>query len=317
MMETKTVLPENHAIEMLITSRERDIGGFFVRRLLPYMSHRMVGPFVFFDHMGPAEFAPGVGMDVRPHPHTHLATVTYLFDGAIRHHDSLGSDQLIEPGAINYMTAGHGIVHSERTPEPLRSKGGRVNGIQCWVAVPVEVEDGNPSFSHHASATIPEVSLGRARARVLMGTAFGKSSPVPVQSNLFYVEVILPAGETLTVDEPDREAALYIVDGAVTLQGLTGDENEIPIEGYTMAVIRNGRGVRVKATRDTRLMVLGGESLGPRFLFWNFVASSQEKLDQAKRDYAGGPGSKRFPKVPGDTQEFIPLPEEPTRGTPL
>lgn len=320
MIESKTVLPAGHAIEMLITSRERDIGGFFVRRLLPYMSHRMVGPFVFFDHMGPAEFPPHVGMDVRPHPHTHLSTVTYLFEGAIRHHDSLGSDQLIEPGAINFMTAGHGIVHSERTPEPLRSQGGRMNGIQCWIAVPVETEDGAPAFSHHPASSIPDVQVGRARARVLMGTAFGTRSPVPVQSDLFYVEVLLPEGETLLVDEPAREAAIYVVDGSLTTRGLDGENKDdvVPLESYTMAVVRNGHRVELSARTDTRLMLLGGVSLGPRFLYWNFVASSKEKLEQAKRDYTGGPGSARFPKVPGDTQEFIPLPaEEPARGTPM
>ncbi len=315
MTESRIDLPENHAIEMLITSRERDIGGFSVRRLLPYMSHRMVGPFVFFDHMGPAEFEPGVGMDVRPHPHTHLSTVTYLFEGAIRHHDSLGSDQLIEPGAINYMTAGYGIVHSERTPEPLRSRGGKMNGIQCWIAVPTDVEDGEPAFSHHPAHTIPEVTLGKTKARVLLGSVLGVASPVPVQSDLFYAEVKIPKGATFTVDEPAREAAVYIVEGSVTARG--EEDNEVSLVGTTMAVIRNGRKLHLRALEDTHLMLLGGVSLGPRFLFWNFVASSQEKLDRAKRDYAGGPGSARFPKVPGDTQEFIPLPEEPKRGTPL
>ncbi len=301
-------LPEDHALEMLITSRERDIGGFFVRRILPYMSHRMVGPFVFFDHMGPAEFAPHVGMDVRPHPHTHLSTVTYLFEGAIRHHDSLGSDQIIEPGAINFMTAGHGIVHSERTPDPIRSSGGRINGIQCWLAIPEAVEDCAPAFSHHPAASLPEFTIGRGRYRLLMGSAFGHKSPVPVLSDLFYVEIVLPRGETLEINEPSREAAVYVVSGAVEADG-------VAVEPYTMAVLKNGRRLQFVAREDSRVMVLGGASLGPRFLYWNFVASSKEKLEQAKRDYASGPGSTRFPKVPGDTQEFIPLPDEPARGT--
>jgi redox-sensitive bicupin YhaK (pirin superfamily) len=234
-----------------------------------------------------------------------------LFDGAIRHHDSLGSDQLIEPGAINYMTAGHGIVHSERTPEPLRSKGGKMNGIQCWIAVPETVEDAAPAFSHHPSDSIPEISLGDVKARVLLGSVFGAKSPVPVQSDLFYAEIKMPPDSTLVIDEPAREAAFYIVEGEVD-----ADLGQ-PLSSATMAVIRNGRRLEIKATTETHLMLLGGASLGPRFLFWNFVASSKEKLEQAKRDYANGPGTQRFPKVPGDTQEFIPLPDEPTRGTPL
>jgi len=329
LIESKTTLHDGHAIEMLITSRERDIGGFYVRRILPYMSHRMVGPFVFFDHMGPADFAPHVGMDVRPHPHTHLSTVTYLFEGAIRHHDSLGSDQIIEPGAINFMTAGHGIVHSERTPEPLRSKGGRMNGIQCWIAIPEDVEDCAPAFSHHPAASLPEFKIGRGTYRLLMGEAFGHKSPVPVLSDLFYVEVVLPRGETLTINEASREAAVYVVDGSVDATGSQSNaaasansasrevdaKLEVKVEAFTMAVLRNGHRADFIASEDSRLMVLGGASLGPRFLYWNFVASSKEKLEQAKRDYAGGPGSARFPLVPGDAQEFIPLPAEPARGT--
>jgi redox-sensitive bicupin YhaK (pirin superfamily) len=312
MIESKSVLPADHPLEMLITSRERDIGGFFVRRLLPYMSHRMVGPFVFFDHMGPADFAPHVGMDVRPHPHIHLSTVTYLFEGAIRHHDSLGSDQIIEPGAINLMTAGHGIVHSERTPEPLRSTGGKMNGIQCWIAVPTETEDGPPSFSHHPATSLPEFFVGRGSYKLLLGSAFDHTAPVPVQSDLFYLEVKLPKGERLTIIERTREAAVYVVSGRLSAAGA-----EVP--AYTMAILKDGAELDFVAEEDSRVMVLGGVTLGARFLFWNFVSSSQAGIDQAKRDWANGPGElrSRFPKVPGDDQEFIPLPQEPTRGTPL
>jgi redox-sensitive bicupin YhaK (pirin superfamily) len=303
--EAPSALPPDHFLEMLITSRERDIGGFFVRRLLPFLSHRMVGPFVFFDHMGPAEFAPNVGMDVRPHPHIHLATVTYLFEGSIRHHDSLGSDQFIEPGAINLMTAGHGIVHSERTPDSLRKSGGRMNGIQCWIAVPAENEDGQPSFAHHPSTSLPEFRLGGGSYKLLLGSAFGHSSPVSVQSDLFYVEVRLPRGETLKIHEVSREAAVYVVSGRLLS---LGDAEGVAIDTYTMAIIKNGAAAEFKAEEESRVMVLGGVSLGQRFLFWNFVSSSQENIDQAKRDWAAGPGSARFPKVHGDDQEFIPLP---------
>lgn len=309
MIETRTTLPPEHPLEMLITSRERDIGGFFVRRLLPYMSHRMVGPFVFFDHMGPAEFAPGVGMDVRPHPHIHLATVSYLFEGAIRHHDSLGSDQIIEPGAINLMTAGHGIVHSERTPEPLRSKGGRMNGIQCWIAVPEENQDGAPAFSHHPASTLPEFKIGDGSYKLLMGTAFGHTSPVPLQSDLFYLEVKLPRGEKLVINEPMREAAVYVVSGKLSA-------DDIAIDGYTMAIIKDDQAVQFTAESDSHVMILGGATLGPRVLFWNFVSTSEQAIEEAKKEWRKGPGiSKRFHTIPGDDQEFIPLPEEPARGT--
>lgn len=307
--------PEESPLEMLIASRERDLGGFSVRRILPYMTHRLVGPFVFFDHMGPAEFPPHVGMDVRPHPHIHLATVTYLFEGAIRHHDSLGSDQVIEPGAINLMTAGHGIVHSERTPDDLRASGGRMNGIQCWIALPTELEDCEPSFTHHPSKTLPEFQIGRASYKLLMGSAFAHTSPVPLKSDLFYVEAKVPKGESLTIGEPSREAAVYCVKGRLresTCATEFGDQ--------TMAVLKNGAHATFEALEDSHLMILGGAFLGPRFLYWNFVSSSQENIEAAKAEWAKGPGApgSRFPKVAGDESEFIPLPTEPApRGTPL
>ena len=314
MAESKNALPENSPLEMLITSRERDIGGFTVRRILPYMTHRLVGPFVFFDHMGPAEFAPHVGMDVRPHPHIHLATVTYLFEGAIRHHDSLGSDQVIEPGAINLMTAGRGIVHSERTPDALRASGGRMNGIQCWIALPSENENCAPAFSHHPADSLPEFKIGRGHYRLLMGEAYGHKSPVPLQSDLFYLDAKIPKGERLAINESSREAAVYVVKGRLqehVAKSEVGDQ--------TMAVVKNGHSADFTALDDTHVMILGGAFLGPRFLFWNFVSSKQESIEAAKRDWANGPGpaGSRFPKVEGDDSEFIPLPIEPARGTPL
>jgi redox-sensitive bicupin YhaK (pirin superfamily) len=289
-------------IELKITSRERDLGGFSVRRILPYATHRMVGPFIFFDHMGPAEFSPGQGMDVRPHPHIHLATVTYLFDGVIRHRDSLGSDQNIEPGAVNWMTAGHGIVHSERTPADFRATGGRMNGIQLWVALPDEHQNTEPSFHHHPSTTLPEFELGGVKLKLLLGKAFGHSSPAGIHSELFYLDSQFPAGSSLTIPAQGCELAVYVAQGKAQVES---EETE----AFTMVVAKAGEDLHVKATEASRIMILGGKPVGKRYLFWNFVSSSQENLEQAKSDWAAGPGSTRFPKVPGDDFEFIPLPE--------
>lgn len=297
----------------VIPSREKDLGGFSVRRVLPYASHRMVGPFIFFDHMGPAEFAPGEGMTVRPHPHIHLATVTYLFEGKIHHRDSLGSDQLIEPGAINWMTAGHGIVHSERSPDEQRKSGGRLNGIQLWVALPTHEENTAPSFVHHPAATLPEFELDGARLKLLLGSAFGRESPVKVHSDLFYLEVHLPQGRTLTVPGDGRASAAYLVSGQLN----AGDAN---LEPHSMAVGAAGEALCLTATESSHFMLLGGSPVGERFIYWNFVSSSKESMEQAKKEWAGGPGKAgtRFPKIPGDDQEFIPLPDDSlTPGTVL
>lgn len=291
-------------IDLVIPSREKDLGGFSVRRLLPYASHRMVGPFIFFDHIGPAEFAAGEGMTVRPHPHIHLATVTYLFEGKIHHRDSLGSNQLIEAGAINWMTAGYGIVHSERTPEELRKTGGRVNGIQCWVALPEEFQDVKPSFTHHASDTLPEFEIDRAKLKLLLGSAFGHTSPVRVHSDLFYLDVHLAKGNSLNLPCDGREGAVYLVSGKV-------DVGEVTLEPYTMAVGLIGEALTVKAHESSRLMLLGGRPVGERYIYWNFVSSSKDNLEKAKLAWAKGPGnSEQFPRIAGDDQEFIPLPPE-------
>lgn len=289
-------------IELMISSRERDLGGFSVRRILPYATHRMVGPFIFFDHMGPAEFAPGEGMDVRPHPHIHLATVTYLFDGVIHHRDSLGSDQNIEPGAVNWMTAGHGIVHSERTPPDFRASGGRMNGIQLWVALPEEHENTAPTFHHHPANTLPEFEENGVKLKLLLGKAFGHSSPVAIHSELFYLDARFPAGTSLTVPCQGCELAVYVASGEAEV------ENQVAPQ-FTMAVAKAGEDLHVKATKESRLMILGGRPVGKRHMFWNFVSSSAAQLDQAKIDWGNGPGNSRFPKVPGDDQEYIPLPE--------
>lgn len=292
----------NGNLQMIITSRSRDLGGFNVRRILPYATHRMVGPFIFFDHMGPAEFPPGEGLDVRPHPHINLATVTYLFDGAILHRDSLGSEQLIEPGAINWMTAGRGIVHSERSPQGLRKTGHRLHGIQCWVALPQAYEEIEPSFKHHPAASLPAWSENGVQLKLLLGSAFGKQSPVRTHSDIVYMEAIFPAGSELMLSsEGRRDLAAYVVEGAIHANGEK-------LEDTSMAVGHAKSDLHLRAVRDSRVMLLGGEALhGNRYIYWNFVSSSQERIEKAKADWSAG----RFGKIPGDDREFIPLPDEP------
>jgi redox-sensitive bicupin YhaK (pirin superfamily) len=296
--------------DLVIRSRERDLGGFHVRRLLPYATHRMVGPFIFFDHMGPATFAPGEGMDVRPHPHIGLATVTYLFEGKIHHRDSLGSSQFIEPGAVNWMTAGRGIVHSERTPDELRASGVRMNGIQCWVALPEEYEETTPAFSHHGAETLPEFEEDGARLKLLVGRAFGRSSPVPAHSDLFYVDVRMPKGGRLSLPTEGREAGIYLVDGRVSVGGTE-------LESCSMGIVGTDNDLTVEATADCRLMFFGGSPVGPRHIWWNLVSSSKERIEEAKKDWALGPRreSPRFQPIPEDQGEFIALPE-PAKDTP-
>jgi redox-sensitive bicupin YhaK (pirin superfamily) len=298
------------SIELKVTARERDLGGFQVRRLLPYATHRMVGPFIFFDHMGPALFPPGKGLEVRPHPHIGLATVTYLFEGAIHHRDSLGSDQWIQPGDINWMTAGHGIVHSERTPEELIPVETRMNGIQLWVALPEEHEEIAPSFVHHPKSTLPEFAVKDVKIKLLLGRAFDHASPVKVHSDLFYLQTIIPAGSKFTLPLVGaQEVAFYLVSGDVRCS------NE-EIQHSTMVIAKSGQTLEVEALTEAKLLWLGGSSVGERFIFWNFVASSEQKLESAKAAWANGPESKtRFPPIPTDHKDFIPLPEAPKKGT--
>jgi redox-sensitive bicupin YhaK (pirin superfamily) len=294
-------------VELVIRPREKDLGGFQVRRILPYAAHRMVGPFIFFDHMGPAEFAPGNGMDVRPHPHIGLATVTYLFEGAILHRDSLGSVQLIKPGAINLMTAGRGIVHSERTPENIRATGARMNGIQCWLALPEEFEEIEPSFSHHPSDTLPVFKVDDATLKLLLGESFGRVSPARVHSDLFYLELRLPAGGKITLPREKREQAIYLVEGEASLDGKK-------LQPFTMAVTKADIELSLEAIQDSHFMMLGGALVGERFIWWNLVASTQEKINHAKAEWAIGPmpDHTRFHPIPGDENEFIPLPIDTT-----
>lgn len=283
---------------VLIEPRLRDLGGFSVRRVLPAPFHRTVGPFIFFDHMGPAVFAPGGGIDVRPHPHINLATVTYLFEGEIFHRDSLGSAQAIRPGAINWMTAGQGIVHSERTAPEVRAAGHRLHGLQIWVALPRAAEECAPSFHHHPADSLPVVSEGGVRARVLVGSAFGATSPVPTASPLCYADLELAAGALAPLPRDFSERAVYVVDGEVSLQGA-------PVAAGRMVLLA-AEDAELRAESAARLVFIAGEPLdGPRFIEWNFVSSSRERIEEAKRAWREG----RFPLVPGDEDERIPLPD--------
>ena len=288
------------ALELLIEARGRDLGdGFRVRRLLPAAGRRMVGPFIFFDHMGPVRMLPGQGLDVRPHPHIHLATVTYLFEGEILHRDSLGTQQSIRPGALNWMTAGRGIAHSERSPGPARKEGARLHGLQLWVALPRADEEVAPSFQHHAAEDLPALEREGARLRVIAGSAYGATSPVRVLSPLFYVEAQLEQGAALSLPDEHPERAAYVVDGSVCCDG----EAQGP---GVMLVFREGVPAQIRAQESSRVMLLGGAPLdGERHIWWNFVSSSPERIEQARRDWREG----RFPKVPGDELEFIPLPD--------
>jgi redox-sensitive bicupin YhaK (pirin superfamily) len=291
--------PETPAIATVIDARPRDLGGFAVGRVLPAAACRHVGPFVFFDHMGPADFAPGRGIDVRPHPHIGLATVTYLFEGEIVHRDNLGSHQPIRPGDVNWMIAGKGIAHSERTGPELRRAGSRQHGLQLWVGLPLAREETEPEFQHHPAETLPLLETAGARIRVLAGSAYRETSPVKTCSPLFYADVAMPAGSELPVPSEHEERAAYVVDGAI----VCGNEHA---ERGRMLVFAKGAEIALRAATDARIALLGGAPLdGERHIWWNFVSSSKARIEQAKRDWKEG----RFPRVPGDEAEFIPLPE--------
>jgi redox-sensitive bicupin YhaK (pirin superfamily) len=283
-------------IELTIEPRIRSLGEFDVRRVLPAVERRMVGPFVFLDHMGPAVFPPGRGIAVRPHPHIGLATITYLFEGEIMHRDSLGVVQLIQAGAVNLMTAGRGIVHSERASDDIAVTS-RLHGIQSWLALPLELEEMEPGFVHYPSASLPELALGEATVRLIMGVAYGARSPVVTYSPTLYLEVRLPAGAEIVLPNDVSERAAYVTEGAIAIGA------EEYREG-TLAVARSGVDVRLRASTPSRVMVVGGAPVGRRHVWWNFVSSSKERIEQAKLEWAEG----RMGKVPGD-DEFIPLPE--------
>ncbi len=292
-------MSSSELVSLIIEPRAKDVGGFDVRRVLPFRNRRTVGPFIFFDHMGPVDFPPGQGMDVRPHPHIGLATVTYLFEGEIFHRDSLGVEQAIQPGAVNWMVAGRGIVHSERTAPEERAKAGRLDGIQSWIALPQSFAESEPSFQHHPAETLPIIDGEGVRMCLIAGAAYGKRSPVETPSEMFYLDAQLSADAQLTLPGEYEERAIYVASGRVRLS----DGSSVG-EG-TMAVLHPSVEVGFSATEKARVMLLGGAPLdGRRYLWWNFVASSPERLEQAKADWKGG----RFDKVPGD-DEFIPLPE--------
>jgi len=284
------------AIELTIEARTRSLGEFDVRRVLPVAERRMVGPFIFFDHMGPAVFPPGRGIAVRPHPHIGLATITYLFEGEIMHRDSLGYAQLIQTGAVNLMTAGRGIVHSERASDDIAITS-HLHGIQSWLALPLEREEMEPSFIHYAAAELPEVDVDGCAVRVIMGEALGRASPVLTYSPTLYLEVRMPRGARFALPPAHSERAAYVVSGRVRIGA---DERA---EGV-MAVARAGSAPQLLAVEDSRVMVIGGEPVGRRHIWWNFVSSSQERIERAKRDWAEG----RIGKIAGD-DEFIPLPD--------
>jgi redox-sensitive bicupin YhaK (pirin superfamily) len=291
----------NPILEAIIVPPIRDLGdGFEVRRVLPSAQRRTIGPFVFFDQMGPIVLRPGTGLDVRPHPHIGLATVTYLFEGEILHRDSLGTVQPIRSGEVNWMTAGRGIVHSERTPPELRANGAPLFGIQTWVGLPKEQEDVEPSFAHHSKSALPVLEGEGKHVRLIAGELFGARSPIKVFSDMFYADAALAEGSRLELPAGHEERAIYIAEGRLGIAGET-------FEAGRMLVLRQPDPVTVRADRAARLLLLGGAPLdGPRHLWWNFVSSSRDRIEQAKADWREG----RFPKVPGET-EFIPLPEDP------
>jgi redox-sensitive bicupin YhaK (pirin superfamily) len=283
----------------IIAPRTHDLGGGFeVRRAVPSLRARSVGPFVFVDHMGPAIFEPGRGIDVRPHPHIGLATVTFLWAGAINHKDTLGSEQVILPGDVNWMTAGRGIAHSERTPADARGRGHAVHGMQTWVALPKADEETAPEFHHHSAAALPQLRRNGAFLRVIAGRAFGEESPVRVFADTFNVAVDLDADAELAIDDPYAERALYILEGDAQLDGA-----DLPSKH--LVVLDPGTRPVLRAKTPLKAMLLGGEPLdAPRHMWWNFVSSSKERIEQAKQDWLDG----NFGQIPGEV-EFIPLPE--------
>ena len=290
---------------MIIEPRTRDLGGFTVGRVLPYARRRTVGPFIFFDEMGPSDFEPGTGIDVRPHPHIGLATVTYLFAGEIRHHDNLGFDQVIRPGDVNWMTAGRGIVHSERTDDAPRKNGQHMHGIQSWVALPEDAEEIEPSFHHHPKESLPVIERDGCVMRLIAGSAFGETSPVKTFSPIFYLGVEARAGADIPLPDEYEERALYILKGSVSVDG------DIHQRGR-MVVFEPGTTPKLTASDDAQLMLLGGAPIGKRFIWWNLVSSREDRIEKAKADWAASANTNFkdsvFTLPPGET-EFIPLPE--------
>jgi hypothetical protein len=286
----QTILPVTH-----------DLGGFKVHRTLPNKERTMVGPFLFFDQMGPAHLPPGDGMDVRPHPHINLATVTYLFEGAIDHRDSVGTFATITPGAVNLMTAGHGIAHSERSPADARPGGPALSGIQTWLALPERDEERDPSFEHVTSADLPIVEAHGASAKIIMGSLWGRTAPTTTYAETIYADIALTAGASVPIDAGADERALYVATGEADLDGMN-------LEPQKLYVLRPGVAATLRSSNGGRVMLAGGEAFAtPRHVWWNFVSSRRDRIDQAKADWRAG----RFPVVPGDDKEYIPIPDVP------
>ena len=285
-------------LSQIIEPEAKDLGGFQARRVLPSDTRMMVGPFIFFDHLGPAVFPPGKGLDVRPHPHINLATLTYLFEGVILHRDSLGNVQEIHPGAVNWMTAGRGITHSERSPDWARPIKSALHGIQTWIALPDAHEETDPWFHHYATVEMPSWEMGGASIKLIAGQLGDLSSPVKTFSPLLYLDVQLTENAEFTLPALYSEQAVYAVTPGIAL-------NQEPLTVYTMALLKSGDTVTISSEQSARCMIIGGEPLGPRQKWWNFVSSRPERIEQAKQDWRDG----KFPEVPGET-EFIPLPED-------
>ncbi len=300
-------LPKGDAVDLIetvIVPRARDLGGFEVRRALPSVARQMVGPFIFFDQFGPVEFLTGQGIDVRPHPHIGLATVTYLLNGKMHHRDSLGTDQWITPGAVNWMMAGHGITHSERTDGPVRQTGQNLFGIQTWVALPKGAEDEAASFTHHAQADLPLLQAEGKSLRLVLGSAWGETAPVALPSEMFYADATLAPGAGLPLPDNHEDRGVYVLQGTITVGGQTHGAGR-------MLVFRPGDRISVHAgPQGARLMLLGGATLeGPRYIWWNFVASSQDRIDAAREAWRAGDWTHgRFRLPPDDNAEFIPAP---------
>jgi len=285
-------------ISSIIHASEKDLGGFSVRRYIPHMKQRKVGPFVFFDHMLPAKFKPGNGIDVRPHPHIGLATITYLFDGEIVHRDSLGYVQSITPGAVNWMTAGRGVVHSERTGEAAQRLGQTLHGIQVWVALPEQFEEVEPDFIHFDKTELPVISNDGVTIRIIVGKVFSEESPVKTYSPLFYLDVEMGKDSRLILPEDYAERALHIVAGQIQVENTN-------LGLYDMAICNESEHIEIKALQQSRFIIFGGEAMTDRFVWWNFVSSSRKRIEMAKQDWK----NNKFEKVPGES-EFIPLPDE-------
>jgi redox-sensitive bicupin YhaK (pirin superfamily) len=297
-------LNPSSSVETLIIPRARDLGGFEVRRALPAPQRQMVGPFIFFDQMGPAEFLTGQGIDVRPHPHIGLATVTYLYRGEFQHRDSLGSNQIIRPGAVNWMVAGRGVTHSERTSEETRRGPHPLFGVQTWVALPKDAEDNAPAFEHHGRDSLPTAEAEGAKLRLILGSAYGMRAPASVFSDTFYVDAVLEPGARLPMPDDHEDRGIYVIEGGVEIAG------DIFAAGRMMVLRPGDRITLMAGPQGARLLLLGGATLeGPRYIFWNFVASSLEKIEAAKDAWRKGDwGFGRFDLPPDDRQEFIPLP---------